>query len=81
LNPIVPNPDQIGSPQGESSVQSGVTGSVNIQSKLAIEPAPATKRRGAIWPLAWLALSGVAMVGWLLAIGWIAVTFVGWLWG
>jgi hypothetical protein len=56
---------------------------VNIESKLPTEPAPATslRKEGAIWPWVWLALVGVSTVGWLLALGWGALTFVRWLWG
>jgi len=45
------------------------------------DPLTSQRHRWAIWPWAWLALEVVATIGWLLAIGWIAVKFVVWLWG
>ena len=64
------------------AVQSVLSGSMNIELKLPTERAPATslRTRGAIWPRVWLTLVAVATVGWLLVIGWAAVTFVRWLW-
>ena len=32
-----------------------------------------------IWKLAWLAVIGIATVGWLVALGWVAVKFVLWI--
>jgi hypothetical protein len=32
-----------------------------------------------LWPSAWLALTGVAMLGWIIGIGWVAVAVVRWL--
>ena len=37
------------------------------------------RRAKAVWPWAWLALEGVATVGWLIAIGWATVAFARWL--
>jgi hypothetical protein len=55
--------------------------SVNFKSELPTEPQHATtKPRLAIWPYAWLALTGVAMAGWLVGIVWLAVLLVRWLW-
>src|ERR1700731_828840 len=48
----------------------------NIAPKLPAEPATAFRRPRAIWPWAWLALTGVATVGWFVAIGWTAFTLV-----
>jgi hypothetical protein len=54
--------------------------------KVAGHEAPAESTSGvqrfrALSPRAWLALSGVAMLGWLIAIFWTAVEFVRWLVG
>jgi hypothetical protein len=56
-----------------------VSGSMNIQPKLPDEPVMGLRTRRAIWPWVWLVLAGIATVGWLLAIGWAALTFVRWL--
>jgi hypothetical protein len=45
------------------------------------EPATGLRRPRAIWPWAWLALEGVATVGWLIALGWATVVFARWLLG
>jgi hypothetical protein len=39
------------------------------------------RRAKVVGPWAWLALEGVATVGWLIAIGWTTVTLARWLLG
>jgi hypothetical protein len=56
-----------------------VSGSVDVEQKSPT--APATGLRRARWPWAWLAVTGVVTLGWLIGIGWAAVEFVRWLWG
>jgi hypothetical protein len=51
---------------------------VNIDPKLPAE-LPTGWRRLRKWPWVWLALTGVATVGWLIAMGWAAVAIVRWL--
>ena len=60
---------------------STVSGSVNIEPKLSDGSATGLWGRGAIGPWAWLVLEGIATIGWLVAIGWAAVTLVRWLLG
>src|ERR1700736_6129436 len=43
------------------------------------QAAPATGHRRVLWPWAWLAVTGVATLGWLIGIGWAAVELVEWL--
>jgi|SRR6476620_8308011 hypothetical protein len=43
------------------------------------QAAPATGQRRKLWPWAWLAVTGLATLGWLFAIGWAAVELVHWL--
>jgi hypothetical protein len=40
-----------------------------------------SRRAKAVWPWAWLALEGVATIGWMIALGWAAVAFARWLLG
>jgi hypothetical protein len=56
-----------------------MTGSVNIEPKLPAELPTGWRRLRAQWPWVWLALTGVATVGWLIAMGWAAVAIVRWL--
>jgi len=56
-----------------------VLGLVDIEPKKLVEPTTGLRRLRALWPWAWLALAGAASVGWLIAIGWTAVTTVRWL--
>jgi hypothetical protein len=58
-----------------------LSGSVNIKPKLQDERAMGSRKRAPIWPYAWLALEGVATVGWVFALGWAAITLLGWLLG
>jgi hypothetical protein len=59
-------------------VQSGVSASMNIKSKPpAVHPKPPT--RAPIWPWLWIALTAVATVGWLIAIGWATVALAKWI--
>ncbi len=53
-----------------------VLGSFDIEQR---SPATGLRRLGALWPLAWLALAGVATLGWIIGLGWAAVALVGWL--
>ena len=54
-----------------------VSGSLDVEKKLPTAPAPGLRR--ARWPWAWLALTGVVTLGWLIGIGWAAVKLVRWL--
>ena len=45
------------------------------------EPPMGVRRSKPLWPWAWLALEGVATVGWLIAIAWATVAFARWLLG
>jgi hypothetical protein len=46
-----------------------------------VEPPMGVRRPKPLWPWAWLALEGVATVGWLFAISWGAVALARWLLG
>jgi hypothetical protein len=46
-----------------------------------IKPATSLRRLSALWPWVWLALMGVATLGWIIGLGWVAVALVGWLIG
>jgi len=51
---------------------------MNIKSKPpAVHPKPPT--RAPIWPWLWIALTAVATVGWLIAIGWATVALAKWI--
>jgi hypothetical protein len=86
--PRVARSPNLPDPHGENiagknrkDARSGVHAQVNLKSDLPTDPsASATTARRAMWPYAWLTLSGIAMAGWLAAIIWIAVAFVRWLW-
>jgi hypothetical protein len=52
-------------------------GSPNLGHKSPVEPATGHRRR--VWPWAWLAVTGVVTLGWLIGIGWAAVELVEWL--
>jgi hypothetical protein len=60
-------------------VQRVVSNSVNTKSVLP-KPTPSTnaRRRAPFWPWMWLALTGVATVGWLVAIAWAATALSQW---
>jgi hypothetical protein len=55
--------------------------SVNVKPEFPDEQATSSRKRGPIWPYTWLALVAVATVGWLLGLGWAAMTIVRWLAG
>ena len=61
-------------------VKSGVSDSMST-SKRPADPQPTTKprTRAPIWPWIWLALTGVATVGWLCGLAWAAVALARWL--
>lgn len=82
-SPSLPDPrgEDTARQNRNKDVRSSVRVQVNLKSKLPTQPpASATTALRAIWPYVWLALSGIAMAGWLAAIVWIAVAFVRWLW-
>jgi hypothetical protein len=58
-----------------------VSGSLDIDQKLPTKPAAGLRRLSAVWPWVWLALSGGATLGWMIGLGWAAVSLVGWLIG
>jgi hypothetical protein len=66
-------------PVRNGAVADDVSGSTGIEQNSPIEPAPGFQRLGALWPAVWLALAGVATLGWLIGIVWAAVKFVRWL--
>jgi hypothetical protein len=45
------------------------------------EPATGLRRLSWVWPWVWLALMGVATLGWMIGLGWAAVALVRWLIG
>ena len=48
-------------------------------SKRPADPGPNRRTRAQIWPWLWLALTGVATVGWLIAIRWATVALAKWI--
>jgi hypothetical protein len=58
-----------------------VSSSLDIEQKSPTKPATGLRRLSALWPLVWLALMGVATLGWMIGLGWAAVAFVRWLIG
>jgi hypothetical protein len=52
-----------------------------IEPKSTTKPATGLRRHGALLPWVWLALMGVATLGWMIGLGWAAVAFVRWLIG
>ena len=76
LSTIKPLP----SPQEDEPVKPEckvVSGSLDVEQKSPT--APTTGPRQARWPWAWLAVTGVVTLGWLIGIGWVAVKLVRWL--
>jgi hypothetical protein len=57
-----------------------LSGPANIEPKLPNEQTTSLRRRAPIWPYAWLALVGIATVGWALALGWVAIILGRLLW-
>jgi hypothetical protein len=57
-------PDDVSNPLEQTSSTSPVTG---------------MRRKMTAWPWAWLALAGVATVGWVIGLGWAAVALARWL--
>ena len=55
-----------------------VLGSTNTEQKSPTEPKIGLRRLKALWPWAWIALTGVATLGWLIGIGWSAVALARW---
>jgi len=51
-------------------------GSPNLGPESPVEPAAGLRRT--LWPWAWLALTAVVTLGWLIGIGWAAVELVQW---
>jgi hypothetical protein len=58
-----------------------VSGSVNNEQKPPLESAISLRRVGRLWPWAWLAVTGVVTLGWLIAICWAGVELARWLTG
>jgi hypothetical protein len=58
-----------------------VSDSLDIEQKSPTKSATGLRRLSALWPWVWLALSGVATLGWMTGLGWAAVRLVGWLIG
>jgi hypothetical protein len=66
-------------PVRNKGMPDGVSGSADTEQKSPTEPATGLQRLGELWPAVWLALAGVATLGWLIGIVWAAVKFVRWL--
>jgi hypothetical protein len=54
-----------------------LSGSLDVGQKSPAEPA--TRPWRALWPWAWLAVTGLVTLGWLIGIGWAAVELFQWL--
>jgi hypothetical protein len=52
-----------------------------IEPKSTAKPATGMRRYRALLPWVWLALMGVATLGWMIGLGWAAVAVVKWLIG
>jgi hypothetical protein len=68
--------DQMGA--RNKDLKSGVL-DLMTTSKQPTDPEPNRPRRAPMLPWVWLALTVVATVGWLIAIGWATVAFARWL--
>ena len=58
-----------------------VSGSLVDEQTSPIKPATSLRRLLALWPWVWLAMMGVATLGWMIGLGWVAVALVRWLVG
>jgi hypothetical protein len=58
-----------------------VSGSLDDEQTSPIKPATSLRRLSGLWPWVWLALSGVATLGWMIGLGWAAARLVGWVIG
>jgi hypothetical protein len=59
----------------------GVSGSVDTEQKSPTEPGNGLRRTLWLWPWAWLAVTGVVTLGWLIGICWAGFELVRWLAG
>jgi hypothetical protein len=50
--------------------------SLDIELKSPTKPATGLRRLRALWPWVWLALMGVATLGWAIGLAWVAVAVV-----
>ena len=61
---------------GSDVLGSDVLGSIDIEQQSQAESATGLRRVRALWPMALIAVAGVATVGWLVGLGWAAVALV-----
>jgi hypothetical protein len=61
---------------GSGSLGSAVLGSNDIEQQSQAESATGLRRIRALWPMALIAIAGVATIGWLIGLGWAAVELV-----
>jgi hypothetical protein len=66
-------------PVRNKALPDGVSGSMDIEKKSPTQPATGLRR--ALWPWAWLVVTGVATLGWLIGIGWAGFKLAQWLAG
>lgn len=66
-------------PVRNKGMPDGASGSADTEQKSPTKSATGLRRLGALWPAVWLALAGVATLGWLIGILWAAVKLVRWL--
>jgi hypothetical protein len=64
-------------PVRNKGMPDGVSGSMDIEKKSPTEPTTGLRR--ALWPWAWLAVTGVVTLGWLIGICWAGFELVRWL--
>jgi hypothetical protein len=58
-----------------------ISGSLDIEQRSPADPETGHQRRRELWPWAWLALTGLATLGWVIGLGWVAFAVVRWLIG
>ena len=58
-----------------------VSGSLDDEQTSPIKPATSLRRLSGLWPWVWIALMGVATLGWMIGLGCVAVALVRWLIG
>jgi hypothetical protein len=61
---------------GSGYLGSAVLGSNDIEQQSQAESATGLRRIRALWPMALIAIAGVATIGWLIGLGWAAVELV-----
>ena len=61
---------------GSEVLGSAALGPIDIEQQSQAESATGLRRVRALWPMALIAIAGVATVGWLIGLGWAAVELV-----